>query len=74
MKHWEDLGVTGGDGLHRRVEVLGDDEHGYLVNLIESNGYAVNEQIPPGLIPPAAHHVVTFIPLTKEQIREMLLG
>ena len=82
MKRWEKLGVGRYQDEHhwihlRIIEVLGDDERGYLVRVYEV--VEASPTMPTGFLgQPVAQSMmqadgIVFLPMTKEEIREFLL-
>lgn len=80
MNHWEKLGeVEEERGSWRRlraVEILGDDEHGYLVT-IGGTARPLESASENGVLraPPSSVFLTTtvFMPLSRAAIKEMLL-
>lgn len=85
MKQWENLGQSRYQDEHqaihlRIIEVLGDDERGYLVKVYEAVQPAPPDpgRWPPGIFPTVTPSMLqadnlVFMAMTKEQIKEFLL-
>lgn len=79
MPLWKTLVEESSCGLHRRVEVLGDDETGYVVSVLETQhgGGQPLYDTPVGTAqvgyctPPFTRSYQVFMPITEAQIRKI---
>ncbi len=76
---WEELGKVEWERFgwehFRRVSILGDDTHGYLVTVVSGARPVDKAHYPPGPFPQSPPDSVptVFVSLTRDEIKDMLL-